>query len=205
MDDEMDWEQHYQEGNTPWDKGAPAPGLLDYLRDVNPAVRGKVIVPGCGLGHDVRALAASKGRPQVLGLDVSESAIAAARSVPAAAEESYAMGDWFDLNADWIGAFDWVWEHTCFCAIDPDRRSAYVESAHAALCPGGNLLGVFYLDPYDDEHRPGEGPPHGVEEEELEQYFAGSGRFAIEEKWRPVAAYPGREGLELMMRLRRLD
>ena len=84
-------------------------------------------------------------------------------------------------------------------------EQAYVESAHAALCPGGQLLGVFYLDPYDEEHRPGEGPPHGVEEEELVEYFVGADRFTIEEIWRPKSAYPGREGLELMMRLRRVE
>ena len=200
----MDWEQHYRDGVTPWDKAAPAPGLLDFLASANPAVQGNVIVPGCGLGHDVRALAISNGRPQVLGLDVSTSAVEAAYDVPAAAGECYAVGDWFDLKPNWLGAFDWIWEHTCFCAIEPEMRAAYVESAHAALCPVGQLLGVFYLDPYDDEHQPGGGPPHGVEEEELEELFAGSGRFAIEEKWRPESAYPGREGLELMMRLRRV-
>jgi hypothetical protein len=200
-----DWEQHYRDGHTPWDKGGPSPGLLDFLANADPAVHGNVMVPGCGLGHDVRALASSKGRPQVLGLDVSTSAVESAREFPVVAGESYVVGDWFDLQPSWVGAFDWVWEHTCFCAIEPELRAAYVESAHAALCPGGQLLGVFYLDPYDDEHRPGGGPPHGVEVEELVDYFVGDGRFVIEEKWPPQLAYPGREGLELMMRLRRSD
>lgn len=200
----MDWEQQYRDGQTPWDKGAPAPGLLDFLVDASPALKGNVVVPGCGLGHDVRALAGSDGKPQVLGLDVSTSAVDEARQVPAVADESYEVGDWFDLKPAWMGAFDWVWEHTCFCAIDPEMRSAYVESAHAALRPGGQLLGVFYLDPYDDDHQPGGGPPHGVEEEELDEFFVGSGRFSLVEKWRPESAYAGREGLELMMRLTKL-
>ena len=203
--DSTDWEQHYREGYTPWDKGAPSPGLLDFLARADPAVQGNVIVPGCGLGHDVRALATSKAKPQVLGLDVSTSAVESACEFPVSAGESYVVGDWFDLKASWLGAFDWIWEHTCFCAIDPDLRAAYVESAHAALSPGGQLLGIFYLDPYDDEHPPGGGPPHGVEEDELMEHFIGDGRFTIEEQWRPESAYPGREGLELMMRLRRSD
>ena len=26
-----DWEAQYQKGETPWDKGAPSPGLVDFL------------------------------------------------------------------------------------------------------------------------------------------------------------------------------
>jgi SAM-dependent methyltransferase len=199
----MDWEQQYLSGETPWDKGAPAPGLVDFLDQPEREIAGKVIVPGCGLGHDVRLLAAAKAQPEVLGLDVSPSALEAARGFPLAAGERYAQGDWFGLPDQWLGAFDWVWEHTCFCAIDPSMREAYKESAYKVLRPGGRLLGVFYLDPYDDEHQPGGGPPHGVDEVDLVQQFTGDGRFSVEQKWCPQSAYPGREGKELMLQLRR--
>ena len=54
-----DWEAHYQANDTPWDKGEPSPGLVDWLA-AHPAVpRGTVLVPGCGMGHDVRAWAAA--------------------------------------------------------------------------------------------------------------------------------------------------
>ena len=52
-----DWEDHYRTGDMPWDKGAPSPGLVDFL--TSEPVRGRVLVPGCGLGYDVRALAAT--------------------------------------------------------------------------------------------------------------------------------------------------
>ena len=48
-----DWEDHYRRGETPWEKGAPSPGLMDDLA-VHP-VRGRVLVPGCGFGR-VRAM-----------------------------------------------------------------------------------------------------------------------------------------------------
>lgn len=201
MSTNTDWEQHYQDGETPWDKGAPSPGLVDWLTQNE--VAGRVIVPGCGLGHDVRALAASSGRPQVTGLDVAPSAVTKAQSFPQVGAENFERGDWFDLKAEQRDNFDWVWEHTCFCAIDPSLREAYVDAAFSALKPGGSLLGVFYLDPYDDEHQPGEGPPHGVEEKELVDYFIADGRFSLQQRWLPQSAYPGREGLELMLLLRR--
>ena len=32
---ETDWEQRYREEDTPWDKGKPAPGLVDWLSNQN--------------------------------------------------------------------------------------------------------------------------------------------------------------------------
>jgi hypothetical protein len=48
-------------------------------------------------------------------------------------------------------------EHTCFCAIDPDRRGDYVRRVTTLLKPGGHLLAIFFLDPDNDE----DGPPYG--------------------------------------------
>ena len=45
-----DWEAHYQQGDMPWEKGAPSPGLVDFL--ASEPVPGRVLVPGCGAGHD---------------------------------------------------------------------------------------------------------------------------------------------------------
>lgn len=198
-----DWEQHYQEGETPWDKGLPSPGLADYL--TKNEIGGRVVVPGCGLGHDVRALAAASGHPQVLGLDIAPSAVASAEKFPTVGSESFEKGDWFNLDSALQGSFDWVWEHTCFCAIDPSMRSAYVDAVFAALKPGGRLLGVFYLDPYDEEHSAGEGPPHGIDEADLLAHFVTDGRFSVEQRWVPESAYPGREQRELLLLLRRSE
>ena len=72
------WEAQYQAADTPWDKGAASPGLIDYLLE-NP-VRGRVLVPGCGFGHDVRALAGTAD--EVIGIDIAPSAIDGARKFP---------------------------------------------------------------------------------------------------------------------------
>lgn len=189
-----DWEAKYQAGDTPWDKGAPSPGLIDYLAEE--PVRGRVLVPGCGMGHDVRALAAAAD--EVVGIDVAPSAIAAANAFPRVGGEHYELVDLFNLPAEMRGSFDWVWEHTCFCAIDPKMRSAYVEAVAGALKPGGKLLAVFYLDPGNDS--PDEGPPFEVSVPELDRLFLG--RFESIREWPPSRAYPGREGREWMRILR---
>ena len=50
-----DWDKAYQEGETPWDKGYASPAIAEWLQ--KNSLEGGVLVPGCGLGHDVRLLA----------------------------------------------------------------------------------------------------------------------------------------------------
>jgi len=190
-----DWEAQYQKSETPWDKGAPSPGLVDFL--AHESVTGRVLVPGCGAGHDVRALAAAGA--EVLGLDVAPSAIRAADAYARAGREHYELADLFALPNHLREAFDWVWEHTCFCAIDPSRRADYVAAVHGALLPGGRLLAIFYLDPGNVS--PDEGPPFEVSIAELDLLFLP--HFVLEREWLPEHAYPGREGREWMRVLRR--
>lgn len=185
-----DWEANYQNKDTPWDKGAPSPGLVDYLR-AEP-IRGRVLVPGCGLGHDVRALATTAD--EVIGIDIAPSAVKAARTFPPVGGESYDLADLFAMPPRLRGTFDWVWEHTCFCAIDPALRAAYVEAVAGVLRPSGHLLAIFYLDPGHDD--PDEGPPFAVSTAELDAFFAH--RFTLVREWLPDRAYPGREGREWM-------
>ncbi len=189
----MDWEERYLAGDTPWEKGQAHPALVAWLeRNTLP---GRILVPGCGSGHDVRALAAHLA--EVTGLDVAPSAVAAAQQVPCVARETYLVGDFFHLPASWSGAFDGLFEHTCFCAINPADRSAYVESAAAVLRPGGLFLGIFYLDPGHDE----DGPPHGCTKAELDALFSPDFALVSEETASPT--HPGREGRELLRVLRR--
>ena len=58
-------------------------------------------------------------------------------------------------------AFDWLFEHTLFCAIEPGRRDDYMQAVMRWLKPDGQFLGVHYM------LREGEGPPYGVTQEEL--------------------------------------
>lgn len=183
-----DWEDHYRRSETPWEKGAPSPPLVDFL--ARERVGGRVLVPGCGFGHDVRALAAQGA--EVVGIDIAPAAVEAARKVPPAGNERYELADLFALPPPMRGSFDWVFEHTCFCAIDPAQRPAYVEAVAGALRPGGQVLAVFYLDP--GQNSPDEGPPFEVSLAELDRLF--SPRFRLLREELPIRAYAGREGRE---------
>jgi cyclopropane fatty-acyl-phospholipid synthase-like methyltransferase len=86
--------------------------------------------------------------------------------------------------------FDWVFEHTLFCAIQPGEREAYVQAVSRWLKPRGQYLAVNYLIPDKD------GPPFGTTREELVERF--SPGFQLLKEWVP-RSYPNRTGLELML------
>jgi SAM-dependent methyltransferase len=198
----MDWDELYQAGETPWEKGAPAPPLLEWLRKRG-ALEGEVLVPGCGYGHEVRAIAAASPRSTVVGIDISATALKAAQGYPSVGREVFQSADIFALPQSLQSRFDWVFEHTCFCAIQPQRRLDYVKMAVSALKPEGQLLAIFYLNPWDagDEIPEGGGPPFGVTKEELDNLF--SPHFSLVEELKPKTAFPGREGREILRLLRK--
>ncbi|MEZ5328551.1 MAG: methyltransferase domain-containing protein [Verrucomicrobiales bacterium] len=199
MMEETDWEQCYIDGDTPWDQGSPSPVLVHYL-DAQ-MLTGNVIAPGCGSGHDVAEIARRSDTVSVLGMDISSTAVGLANSRLAAFDNATCEhADLFDPGSHHVGQYDWVWEHTCFCAIDPTRRSDYVDAVHRLLKPEGKLLAVFYLEPKQREDGVA-GPPFGCSIDELDALF--EGRFMIEESRVPEVAYPGREGRELLRVLRR--
>lgn len=196
-----DWEECYRAGDTPWDKGEAAPPLLELMDRKGSAVwgGGPVLAPGCGTGHDVRVIASSG--VEVVGVDIAPTAVEAALRHAVVGREVYRVADF--LGEEWPGErrFSAMWEHTCFCAIPPERRKEYAASAARSLVAGGVLAGVFYLHPWDEGEEQ-EGPPHGVTVEELVDCF--SPWFEWLEGWVPKRAYPGREGKEWIGLFRRL-
>jgi SAM-dependent methyltransferase len=199
----IDWEARYGLGDTPWEKGEAAPPLLELMARRSPAELwggGPVLVPGCGFGHDVRAIAAT-GVP-VVGLDLAASAIAGAECFPKAGLETYLQGDLFGSGWRPQDGFAAWWEHTCFCAIPPSDRPRYARAAAELVRPGGLLCGVFYLTPND----PGEedqGPPFNASIEEIDGLLAPA--FERIDAWVPQQVFPGREGREWTAIYRRVE
>ena len=181
------WENRYQANDTSWEKGAPAPGLIDFLQAHPDIKRGTVAVPGCGTGHDVRAFA--RAGFEAHGFDFAPSAVRLGREktrmavLPAVFHQSDFLHDPPPQK------FDWVFEHTLFCAIKPDERNDYVRAILRWLKPGGTYLALNYFlcDP--------DGPPWPTDREEQLQRF--SPYFELLADWMP-RSYPNRTGKEWM-------
>lgn len=187
-----DWETKYQAGDAFWDHGAPSPGLVDFLQDHRELPRGRVAVPGCGTGHDV--LAWAEAGFEATGYDVAPSAVRLGRERAAAAAGKATFEQLDFLRASPPRPFDYLFEHTLFCAIKPAERDAYVEAAARWVRPGGVYLSVNYIvcDP--------DGPPWPVTARELRDRFTPG--FDLVDQWVP-RSYPNRCGRELMLWWRR--
>ncbi len=182
------WEDRYQAKDMPWEKGEPSPGLVDFLAAHPELRRGTVCVPGCGTGHDARAWA--RARFDASGFDIAPSAVQLAKEWTAAAglQARFACEDFLQSEPPFL--FDWVFEHTLFCAIDPRDRNVYVQAVLRWLKPEGNYLAVNYLIPGED------GPPFGTTRDELMKRF--SPHFDLLSESVP-RSYPNRTGLELLL------
>lgn len=178
-----DWDKAYEEEDTPWDKGMASPPLLEFL--ARQTISGRVLVPGCGTGHDVRALAAQGA--DVIGMDIAPSAIRKAEAFSTVAGERYVLGDFLNLDAEHCGLYDCVVEHTCLCAIEPSEREAYVRAVQMTLKPGGYYLAVFFREVSDYT---GDGPPHPISREESHALFGDV--FEVVESFVPQQTYPSR-------------
>ena len=189
----MDWNARYNNDDMPWDKGAGTPVLAEllrivpqyFLRDTN------ALVPGCGLGHDVAML--HDVGINATGLDISETALKLAREAYPELGGAWLKDDLFAMP-DQAGVYDLVWEHTCYCAIPPEKRASYADSVFDLLKPNAYFTGVFFTD---TGQPPEVGPPFSTSRAEVFENFDRMFRLVWEGK--PSQSYPGRENREWVM------
>lgn len=189
------WEELYARGGDGWELGRAAPPLVDVM-DTTPPPRGRVIIPGCGRGHDVRFLA-SRGYDAV-GVDFADAAVSEARALAAreGVAATFEQRDVFALPREWREAFDGAWEYTCYCAIDPARRDEYVRALADVIRPGGWLFACFF-----PLRTSGAGPPFPVSAAELRRRLPPG--FRIERAGAPRRSARGRQGREWLVLARR--
>jgi SAM-dependent methyltransferase len=186
------WERRYQTHDMPWEKGEASPALVDFLVEHSELARSTVAIPGCGTGHDARAWA--RAGFDAWGFDLAPSAIRLSqeRTHAAGLQARFQLADFLADSPPQL--FDWLFEHTLFCAIDPKRRDEYVQATVRWLKADGQLLAVHYLIPDKD------GPPFGTTLEEINRRF--SPHFDLLADWVP-RSYPNRTGLERVFWWRR--
>lgn len=134
------WNERFRTRTTGWDRGDVHPQLLRCLSTgaLRPC---RILVPGCGAGHEVLHLAAAGF--EVTALDYAEQAVHLVRQ---------RLGD-RGLRAEVLQAdvrhwdapqpFDAIWEQTCLCALYPDDWSLYAQRLHRWLTPQGRLFALF--------------------------------------------------------------
>ncbi|WP_405166836.1 class I SAM-dependent methyltransferase [Nocardia sp. NBC_01499] len=149
------WNSVYDNDIAPWVIGEPQAAIVALERDG--WIRGRVLDPGCGAGEHTILL--TKLGYDVLGIDLSPSAVefaranAAAQEIPAARFE---VGDAIALGAASAApTYDTIVDSALFhiFGTESDTRAAYVRSLHA-LCKPGGLVNILALS----DAGPGFGP-----------------------------------------------
>jgi methyl halide transferase len=134
------WNQRFAEGNIPWDRGASSPQLAAWISSgaLKPC---RILVPGCGSGHEVVDLALAGF--EVTGLDYADQAIARANDnlKEASVDATLVQADVLAWHPD--RPFDAIYEQTCLCALYPDHWREYADQLHRWLAPGGRLFALF--------------------------------------------------------------
>jgi SAM-dependent methyltransferase len=187
------WTNLYRSDEAGWEMGRESVALPVILPQLK-LVRAKVLVLGCGSGHDA-AYMARQGH-MVTAVDFSDEAIARAKDLYAGVENvEFFKYDAFKLPEVWAGRFDVIVEHTMYCAISPERRNALVKVWRKMLAPGGNLLGIFFV------HEKRIGPPFGGSEWEVRERLKTGFEFLYWTRWRQ--SIEKRRGKELVVFARR--
>jgi SAM-dependent methyltransferase len=147
------WNARYLKDDTPWDfDGIPA-DLRLFLKKKGKGA--KVLIPGCGSGHEIKAFA--EADYEVTAIDFAPFAVdRAKRMVGPALAKQVLLGDFFryDLPSE---SFDVIYERSFVCSLTPDRRQAYRDRLAQLLKYRGLLIGYyFYKQPVLAD-----GPPYG--------------------------------------------
>lgn len=189
------WEERYASQNTGWDLAGPSPHFVDLMASAPDFLKpAAMAVLGSGRGHDAAFF--GKAGFEVTGFDYADQAVQEAQQ-RYGQWACFKQRDIFTLggsDSPERQQFDYVLEHTCFCAILPQQRPDYVKIAANLLKPGGFLIGVFW------EHKDPHGPPFSTPLLEVQTLFPPSFEL-ISVTDRPPAG--SRSGVERLIILRR--
>ena len=149
-----EWENRYQQGKTGWDRGEASPNLL-YWIEHNHLKPCRILVPGCGNGHEVLTLAEKDF--DVVAIDIAATPIDSLGKALAAKDlhAELIQTDFFTWECE--KPFDAIYEQTSLCALHPDEWRIYENCLYNWLKPKGNLLAQFMQTGQDN------GPPFHCE------------------------------------------
>lgn len=156
---------------VPWNIGEPQPEIAALIAEGR--FRSDVLDAGCG--HAETALHLAAQGHTVVGLDLSPSAIDAARSAAAARGLTTATFEVADICSftGYDGRFSTIVDSTLFHSLPVSRRRDYLRSVARAAAPGASyVVLVFAKDAFPEAQGPG---PNPVTDDEL--------RAAVSEFW----------------------
>jgi SAM-dependent methyltransferase len=155
-----------------WDRPGPHPLIDEWAQDITGSGR-RALVVGSGFGPDAE-LFAERGF-DVVGFDVSPTAIATARERFPQSDVDYRVANLLDPPADWSHAFDLVIESLTVQSMPVAFHAQAIANVSRMVASGGTLLVIAKAR---DGDGPVDGPPWPLTRAEVEA-FAGDGLEAV--------------------------
>ena len=143
VDDLLFWDNRYKTNEFSWDLGKPTPYFVDWSNSIKNKSSKNILIPGCGLGHD--AIFLSKCGFNVYACDFSDTAlkVLSMKNKESNTNVKLISMDFFNLPGKYSNFFDFILEYTFYCAINPNKRSLYIESCNNLLNKDGRLIGIM--------------------------------------------------------------
>lgn len=159
------WNNKYLNNEHRWDIGKATPIFIEQEKSFKN--KSKIIIPGCGLGHD--ALYFAEKNHFVDAVDFSKFAIEHINKISKInnLKINAINDDFFNLDDTYNNKYDYIIEYTFFCAINPHERYRYTKKCYQLLKVGGSLKGVFL--PLNAETA--SDPPFHISIEEIKDLF----------------------------------
>ncbi|GAA4023032.1 methyltransferase domain-containing protein [Actimicrobium antarcticum] len=183
------WDERFEHQFMPWDQGGVPPQLARFVAQAPAPLT--TLIPGCGLGYEVRHLAQAGW--DVTAIDFSPAAVAAAKAALGEFAGHVQQADFFSFVPPQPVGF--MYERAFLCALPRARWPAVIAHWAALLAPGALLGGFFFYDTAP------KGPPFGADRAALDSamqpYFALLEDAAAEQS---IAVFEGKERWQLWRR-----
>lgn len=178
------WHERWSKGQIGFHQAEYNRHLQRYVGSMPKPDGARVLVPLAGKTQDLTLLT-ERGH-EVVAVELVEQAAAAyyhergvpfSRSVQAgypvlagAGVEAH-VADFFAVDPEAVGPFDWVFDRAALVALPPPMRAKYVPHLVRFLAPGGQILLVTFG--YDQDKL--SGPPFSVPDDEVQARFSALG------------------------------
>lgn len=150
------WDERFERGFTPWDKGGAPAQLREFVRKAQPQ---GVLIPGCGAAYELAFFCEAGWNATAI--DFSSAAIARARAVAGRWRDRVVEADFFAYEPRVRP--DAIYERAFLCALPRAMWPQVAMRWAQLLAPGGLLAGFFF---FDDAPK---GPPFGIGHEALKR------------------------------------
>lgn len=194
------WDNQYKNNEVSWDMKSATPAFIELLQNtiVFDKDKGDILVAGSGKGYD--AVEAAKNGFSVTALDISTNAADFAKQL--AEKENVKLKilvrNIFLLTDEYKCKYDFIYDYTTYCAINPERREEYIKTLYKLLKPGGKVVAILF----PVEKREG-GPPFEINS--IETYKLFSKYFILQyfsKKLKSIKPRAGREVLHVYKKVK---